>query len=472
MQGAAEHLYWFASEETPSYLHVRMEQLFPTRKEEYESAQYPAELVNADALAAAAVCQEEGDFAPQAAALLQDAQITERVQALRKQAAHQTGGLQRDTVTGMYGEKIFLSASQIQTFAACRQAHFLQYGIKAKKRAQAEFDAPIYGTFVHEVLEKTVKQVQGEGGFANVAAERVEEIARVHIDTFTREHCSQPEQQTPRFVYLYERNFDEIMQVIRELDEELRGCEFVPERFELPFRTDAAMGPVEIRGEKGIAQVSGAVDRVDVLHAPHGDFVRVVDYKTGLKDFDYTDILCGMGLQMLIYLFALEENGHREFGYPVKPAGVLYFPARQNVMLTDMLADDTTVTQARQTDLKRKGLLVDDDYLLQAMEKCDGSPRFLPYKVVKEKRTGDLADSHQLQLLRRHVKRTLAQFADEIFDGNITPNPYDRGQHNACKYCDYAQICRKTPEQVRKLQKTKPADFWAELERKEGDDRG
>lgn len=31
-------------------------------------------------------------------------------------------------------------------------------------------------------------------------------------------------------------------------------------------------------------------------------------------DFDYTDLLTGLGLQMLLYLFALEENGAREFG--------------------------------------------------------------------------------------------------------------------------------------------------------------
>ena len=467
MQGALEHLYWFASAEEPSYLHVRMEQLFPVRNKEYETAQYPAELFSAAALAAAAVNQEETAFAPQAVRLLRDPQVDARIRALRQQAAYQTGTLQSKTVTGMYGEKIFLSASQVQTFAECRQAHFLKYGLKAKKRMPAEFDAPIFGTFVHEVLEKTVKQVQDEGGFAQVPTERVQQIAQTHIDSFTQEHCGQPEQQNPRFMYLYERNFEEIMQVIGELEEELRHCTFIPERFELPFRTDAPMGPVEIQGEKGTAQVSGAVDRVDMLHAPHGDFVRVVDYKTGSKDFDYTDLLCGMGLQMLIYLFALEENGHREFGYPVKPAGVLYFPARKNVLTADLLADDETIDSERQADLKRKGLLLNDDYLLQAMEPCQDSPRYLPYKIKKGEKVGDLADSEQLQLLRRHVKRMLAQFTDEIFAGDITPNPYERGANSACGYCDFAEICHKTPEQVRRLQKVSASDFWKELERKE-----
>ena len=51
------------------------------------------------------------------------------------------------------------------------------------------------------------------------------------------------------------------------------------------------MGPVEIQGKSGAALLTGAVDRVDLLHTPQGDYVRVVDYKTGHRDFDYTDLL-------------------------------------------------------------------------------------------------------------------------------------------------------------------------------------
>lgn len=473
MQGTEAHMLWIAPTEDPSYLFLRLEQLFAHRRAEYESEQWPAELSSLTTLAAAAVRQEPETLAPRAACSLQDADLTARMQQLQRQAAYDAGGLERQTVTGLYGERIFLSASQIQTFAACRQAHFLQYGIKAKKRAQAAFDAPIYGTFVHEVLEKTVRQVQEEGGFAATSSERVEEIARTHIDTFTVEHCSHPEQQTPRFIYLYERNFAEILQVIRELEEELRSCDFIPVRFELPFRADAPMGPVEIRGALGTALISGAVDRVDLLHAPHGDFVRVVDYKTGIKDFDYTDILCGMGLQMLIYLFALEEKGEQEFGHPVKPAGVLYFPARKRILYLPDPPKPEKDAQERQKDLMRKGLLLDDTFLLQAMEPCDGQPRRLPYKTNKEKngqekRTGDLADTEQLRMLRGYVNELLGQFTDEIFAGNITPNPYDRGDRDtACTYCDYAPACRKKPEQVRTLKTIKAEEFWQELERKE-----
>ena len=103
------------------------------------------------------------------------------------------------------------------------------------------------------------------------------------------------------------------------------------------------------------------------------------------------------------------------------------------------------------------------------MEPCEDSPKYLPYQVGKNGATGDLASSRQLQLLRRHVKRVLQQFTDEIFDGNITPNPYDRGKLTACSYCDYADACHRDRNlpRARKLRAVKAEEFWRELEREE-----
>lgn len=464
--GCGAQLFWFCATEQPSYLQLRMERLFPTRLAAYEALQYPPEFSDPALLAASAVLPEGGP-AVQAAALLDDATVNDRMAVLRQRAAYTPGLLQRATVTGLYGQKLYLSASQIQTFAGCRQAHFLRYGIKARPRARAEFNAPVYGTFVHAVLEQTVRQVQAQGGFASVPPEAVEAIARAQMDTCAAALRPGPEVETPRFTYLFQRNYTEILTVIRELDGELRQSRFEPVRFELPFRPGTPMGPVEIQGKSGAALLTGAVDRVDLLHTPQGDYVRVVDYKTGHRDFDYTDLLTGLGLQMLLYLFALEENGTREFGGPVKPAGVLYFPARCNLLTLPQPPSPDALAAVRQKDLRRQGLLLDDEALLQAMEPAEGTPRYLPYSVKKDGRSGDLASPAQLALLRQHVRRLLAGMTDELFAGKITANPYSRGATGACTYCDYAPICHPDPSQLRRLQATGAAEFWARLAKEE-----
>ena len=55
--------------------------------------------------------------------------------------------------------------------------------------------------------------------------------------------------------------------------------------------------------------VTGKVDRVDGWLKNGKLYLRVVDYKTGKKAFDLADVRYGLGIQMLLYLFALQRYG-------------------------------------------------------------------------------------------------------------------------------------------------------------------
>ena len=88
----------------------------------------------------------------------------------------------------------------------------------------------------------------------------------------------------------------EVLGIVRNVADELRVSRFAPCDEELAFSKDGALPPVYVETPEGQAVLSGFVDRVDVLDEPGGKYFRVIDYKTGHKDFDYTDLLCGKGL--------------------------------------------------------------------------------------------------------------------------------------------------------------------------------
>ena len=70
----------------------------------------------------------------------------------------------------------------------------------------------------------------------------------------------------------------------------------------------------------------GSIDRVDLYHGTDGDYLRVIDYKSGTKEFKFEEVSYGLNMQMLIYLYAAcGDEGHR-FGTP-QPACVLYLPS-------------------------------------------------------------------------------------------------------------------------------------------------
>ena len=123
-----------------------------------------------------------------------------------------------------------------------------------------------------------------------------------------------------------------------------------------------------------MAELEGYVDRADIWRCGDRVYVRVVDYKTGKKSFDYTSILNGLGLQMLLYLFALRQTGTALLQTPLEPAGVLYFPARaEKITIKDKMDAKTRETKHRQS-IRRTGLILDSEPVLQAMEPCAGKP--------------------------------------------------------------------------------------------------
>ena len=216
------------------------------------------------------------------------------------------------------------------------------------------------------------------------------------------------------------------------------------------------------------AELEGTVDRVDLWHSEDRTFARVIDYKTGKKGFEYTNVYHGLSLQMLLYLFALIKQ---EKQTELHPAGVLYFPARIESLTEPDHTDQAKIESDRKKQRKRSGLLLNSWPVLQAMEPCDGEPTYLPYSYDKENtRVGDLASEEQFRTLDRYVYDKVVALGEQLYSGEIAPNPYffDLDSKNACKWCPYQTVCNGKREE-RWLEKIKSEkDFWQRLEASDG----
>ena len=373
------------------------------------------------------------------------------------------GRMNRAQVDKLYGKSLRLSASQIDRQAECRFSYFLKYGLRAKERKEATVDPAEFGTYVHAVLENTARHILKLGGFPQVTLEQTQEIAKKYSDEYAAEHFSQLESE--RLTYLFRRNGQELRFVVQELWEELQKSQFQPVGFEVNFGSPQGLPAIDIEGKTMHAILRGFVDRVDCWKQHGNDYYRVVDYKTGKKDFDYCDVYNGVGLQLLLYLFALQECGTDVVGGIPVPAGVQYFPARAPYVSTDGRLTPEELEKLRLKELKRKGLLLSDSEILQAMEPGE-NPQRLCYTVKKDGTlAGDLADREQLKMLRSFLQRILGKLVDDIASGNVEPNPYTRGtSHSACTYCPYGAVCHDAEVEGRRNYKTMTAQrFWEEV---------
>ena len=397
--------------------------------------------------------------------------LQEQCRQLKGMAKHSFGTMQKASIQGIYGQKLNLSASQVDKLADCRFAYFLKYGLRLKERKPAEVDPAEFGTYVHAVLEETGRKVMEMGGFHQVPLESTIQIANEYSVKYISERFSQIDSE--RIRYLFKRNVNELEMVVSELWQELQESEFEPIEFELAFGLDNSLDAIAINGNSLSAQLRGFVDRVDAWSQNGQIYYRVVDYKTGKKDFDYCDVFNGLGLQMLLYMFALEENGTEILGKHPVAAGVQYFPARAPLVSVDGYPEDAEAVDARDKLWKRKGLLLEDETVLRAMEPSEQPKRLSVTRKRDGTISGDLADREQLKLLKGYVFALLGKMVDDIASGCVEPNPYTRGsRHNACSFCPYGTICHQSSvEGRREYAMMTSQKFWEEVE-KEMSNRG
>ena len=243
----------------------------------------------------------------------------------------------------------------------------MQYGLKARQRETASFDAPQIGTFLHFILENVTEEAAKQGGFANVSQEMLRRLTDRFMDSFVQKELPNLQDRTARFRYLFSRLRTTAYAVVEETARELAQSDFVPVEFELSFGDKGTLPAVTVSEPDGELRVNGKVDRVDGWVKDNRLYLRVVDYKTGKKSFDLAEVRMGLDIQMLLYLFALQNEGKAYFQRDVVPAGVLYLPARDDILAQERNVTSEKLAQERAKALRRSGLVLSEPEVLRAM---------------------------------------------------------------------------------------------------------
>lgn len=426
------------------------------------NAEKPALLLAANAL------HGGGEYA-NAAAEYFAARAPERLAALKNAANMSRGSLSKDSVRALYGDKLYLSASRIDKFASCRFAYFMQYALRAKPHEPAMFTAPELGSFMHDILEKVCAAVKREGGFKSVDDEKLMSLTDEFVAAYIKDKLNDFREKSSRFEYLFRRLTANVRQVISDLADELRRSDFEPLSFELDFMKTPELPPVKLGSGEDELVLTGIADRVDGWMHEGKLYLRVVDYKTGRKKFDLSDVWYGMNLQMLLYLFSLGENGSALYGSEIVPAGVLYVPARAPVMSADAELSDSELEEKRTKELRRSGIILNEPAVIAAMEHSE-TPKYIPVEFKKSGAVGEsLVTAERLGVLARHIDKTLCEMARQLRRGSIAADPYYAGQQEtACINCDYFDACHfrdgENGETLRQTPHLPATKVWSKLE--------
>lgn len=338
------------------------------------------------------------------------------------------------------------SPTRIETFYRCRFAHFCRYILGVRRERGAKLDAPQTGTFIHHALEHILREVMEADLWALDEAAlhaRVELVTKRYLDGYLGGSHDKP----ARFRYLFFRLQGILESLVDALFTELRQSGFVATDFELEIGADGAVPSMRVEYEGGSVRVRGVADRVDVFTAPDGPYVRVVDYKTGEKQFQLDDVYNGLNMQMLIYLFSICEHGAARYGQNPRPAGILYYPADDSVLLITRGEPEEALEKQLKKRHRQNGLLLRNVEILEQMEK-DLQGNYIPVKLKKDgglDKASSVTTEKGFAAIRAHVESLLIKLGREIQRGSIGPNPYKKGGYNSCQFCEYAAVCGYEP---------------------------
>lgn len=359
--------------------------------------------------------------------------------------------LSEESVKTMYPGDIYLSQTRIDSFIQCPLSYFLKYSLKLSENEAVSFDARNIGSFIHSVFENFFAELKKKGLKPSELSEQgkreiTERAARNYVNSLDDSGNS-----AARTRAVINRLAESAYHVIENLCLELESSKFTPEFFELPIK-DGIEGFPEAAGftckDGRRVKVIGNIDRVDLFRNGDAIFVKVVDYKTGQKEFSPDDLDAGKNLQMFLYLKSIVESRDKKFlqklgadeNTKLIPAGVIYVKsAIGDVKISS--SDYKDALDAVMKNQKREGMVLDSEENLYAM----GS--YLPIKFTSSgaptKSSRELLYTEEgWKNLMDKLNSAVIRVAEGMTSGNASALPMKTKHSSPCEYCKFKPICR------------------------------
>jgi ATP-dependent helicase/nuclease subunit B len=236
-------------------------------------------------------------------------------------------GIRPNRARELYGRQMYFSISRLEKYAECPFSYFLQYGLKARERKIFELSPPDLGSFIHSVLDSFSKLLEDENiSWRELEKDWCAEKVSSIVDETVEKTPGFILSSSARYRYLKERLKKMIQRAVWLIALHIKKGGFNPAAHEAAFGGGGVYPPISIELQSGERiNLMGRIDRVDTMEDDENIYVRIVDYKSGRKDFNLSDVYNGLELQLLTYMDAILEYSSRNSKKPVIPGGILYF---------------------------------------------------------------------------------------------------------------------------------------------------
>lgn len=380
----------------------------------------------------------------------------------------------------LYAENILSSVSRLERFASCPFSFFAEYGLQAEERRLYQLQTPDLGILFHEVLERFSHNIEKQQlHWQELTKEQTRTLIEQAVDEAAPQLGNHILLDSAANQYLVHRLKRISTRAAWTLVRHLQHGKFMPAEYEAGFGIQEKLPPILIElSEGGKLILNGKIDRIDLFDTAGNHYVKIIDYKSGNKNFQFQDVYYGLQLQLLLYMDAYLKH-QKKTGDSWKPGGAFYFRISDPLLKLEAEASAEQIETELYQQLQMSGLLLDDAIVIAALDESllpegttapTGKSQIIPLAYTKAgtpTAASSLATEKQYEALLSFVTRRAREIGDSMKAGVIAPSPYRTKETSPCDYCRFRSICRHTYEktpQFRNLKKVDKKNFWDLLE--------
>ena len=359
--------------------------------------------------------------------------------------------IDKESIGIIVGRDIYLSQTKIDKYLKCPFKYFTSSFLGIREDEKAEINQLIVGNFIHSILENVFNSaIKDKRNISELSKQERETLTATCAKAYVEKELGSS--TTAKNEVIIDRIHRIAKPIVDGLCDEFANCRFTPVQCELEINNISTDTPNSIiyntEDKKHRVIINGKIDRLDTLKVGDDVYVRVVDYKTGIKKFSLDDVKKGENLQMMLYLKSVVETESPDFlkrldvgeGGKIIPAGIVYVKTSVSDVTVDS-PDDELAALTVKGSFERLGASLDDSHSIEAM-----NPDFIPKTAPKRGVPGEAItySMEEWKAINDDMKNAVLSIAGEITGGKIVAktSASDNDRFHPCTDCQYKFICR------------------------------
>lgn len=387
--------------------------------------------------------------------------------------------LTEELAEDLYGEDLYLSVSQLETFYADPYSHFLLYGLRLEERQVQELSPLETGNFFHDALDLISKEILSlNKDIAEITQEQLKTITRDIFNLLLESNKYRLSQSSHRLSFIFNQLSETVEQMVWSLIHQAKRSRLRTNKTELMFgrlgSKETIQGlsfPLDNGGE---LHLRGKVDRIDTFYIDDDLYAGVIDYKSSQTRFNYQQMYYGLMLQMITYLDTVLTYSEDIFDQPAKGIGAFYSRVHNPYIDLQKIGQKGRAEELLK-NFKFDGLIIDHKEVLEAVDTGLGKA-FSPLFPIRLKVNGDysgkkILTEEEFRLLLRFNREKILEAGNRILSGENTLRPFDdrkiftpsvRGDYRAISQFD-ALLPENNYHEMKRIRKK---DFFDALREK------